>query len=76
MNGIGTRDRITGSSVYGIAEANSAEGIPKYWIARQAVSKRQYLKSAQTDKTLPVFREKDNSVRRKFPPEIQPLLSP
>jgi hypothetical protein len=53
-----------------------SRGYPKYWIAGRAVSKRKYLKAAQTDKTLPAFREKDNSIRRKFPPEIKPLLSP
>jgi hypothetical protein len=40
------------------------------------VSKRAYLKAAQQDKTLPPFREKDNRPRRKFPPEIEKLLTP
>jgi hypothetical protein len=52
-----------------------SRGYPKYWIAGQVVPKRKYLKAAQTDKTLPAFRERDNSLRRKFPPEIKHLFS-
>ena len=50
-------------------------GYPKYWIAGQAISKRKYLKVARMDTTLPAFREKDSLPRRKFPPEIERLLS-
>lgn len=49
-------------------------GYPKYWIRGKAVSKRQYLKAAKTDKTLPRYRVKDNSPRRLFPPVIQKVL--
>jgi hypothetical protein len=49
-------------------------GYPKYWIRGEAVSKRQYLKVAKSDKTLPRFRTKDNSPRRQFPPAIQKVL--
>lgn len=50
-------------------------GYPKYWIKDQAVTKRQYLRAAQADKTLPPFREQDNLPRRQFPPEIKRLLT-
>ena len=49
-------------------------GYPKYWIHGKAVSKRQYLKAAKTDKTLPRYRVKNNSPRRLFPPVIQKVL--
>ena len=58
------------------SQGRLSRGYPKYWIAGQAVPKRKYLKAAQTDKTLPVFRQQDNAWRRKFPPEIKSLLSP
>lgn len=51
-------------------------GYPKYWIRGQAVSKRHYLKAAKQGETLPAFREKDNRPRRKFPLEIEKMLSP
>ncbi|MBI5034651.1 MAG: hypothetical protein HZB51_29365 [Chloroflexi bacterium] len=51
-------------------------GYPKYWIAGKAVTKQKYLQAIQTDKTLPIFRMRDNSPRRKFPPEIEQLLVP
>src|SRR6266545_7418760 len=50
-------------------------GYPKYWIQGQKVSKRIYLKAAKEDKTLPKFQDKDNRPRRKFPIEIENLLS-
>jgi len=50
-------------------------GYPKYWIRGQKASKRVYLKTAEQDKTLPKFQEKDNRPRRKFPTEIEYLLS-
>jgi hypothetical protein len=50
-------------------------GYPKYWIHGQAVTKRDYLKAVKSDKTLPSFRARDNSPRRRFPPEIQKVLS-
>jgi len=49
-------------------------GFPKYWINDRAVSKRQYIAAARKDPTLPPFRVKDNSPKRKFPPEIRQLL--
>jgi hypothetical protein len=50
-------------------------GYPKYWVQGQKVSKRIYLKVAKEDKTLPKFQDKDNRARRKFPIEIENLLS-
>ena len=50
-------------------------GYPKYWIDGQVVSKRVYVKAAQQDKTLPMFREEDNLSQRRFPAEIENLLS-
>lgn len=51
-------------------------GYPKYWVHGEAVTKRQYVKLAQKDPTLPPFRLKDNLPRREFPPEIRRLLQP
>lgn len=48
---------------------------PKYWVQGQKVSKRVYLKAAERDKTLPKYRERDNRPQRKFPPEIENLIS-
>ena len=50
-------------------------GYPAFHILDQAVSKRTYLRLARTDKTLPAYREEDNLPDRKFPPEIQALMS-
>jgi len=47
---------------------------PKYWVQDKAVTKRQYVRAAQKDPTLPPFRVKDNSPTREFPPEIRRLL--
>lgn len=49
-------------------------GFPKYWVRDKAVTKRQYVRAAQRDPTLPLFRLKDNSPRREFPLEIRRLL--
>jgi antitoxin component YwqK of YwqJK toxin-antitoxin module len=50
-------------------------GYPKYWVRGQAVDKRSYLKAANQDKTLPRYQETDNRPQRKFPAEIEKLLS-
>ena len=50
-------------------------GYPKYWILNQAVRKRIYLKAAEQDISLPTYREKDNLPQRRFPNEIENLLS-
>lgn len=50
-------------------------GYPKFYIADQSISKQKYIKMASTDKTLPVFRERDNLPFREWPPEIKELFS-
>jgi hypothetical protein len=52
-----------------------SRGYPKYWIRGQQVTKRQYIRAAQSDPTLPAFQLKDNWPRRKFPSEIEQLIS-
>ena len=42
-------------------------GFPQYWIKGDRVTKRQYLRAAEKDPTLPSFLLEDNSPRRKFP---------
>ena len=49
-------------------------GFPRYWIKGERVDKRKYLRAAKKDPSLPPFRLKDNSPRRKFPPEIEQLM--
>jgi antitoxin component YwqK of YwqJK toxin-antitoxin module len=50
-------------------------GYPKYWIQNQKVSKRAYMEAAERDKTLPKYWEIDNRPQRRFPAEIERLLS-
>lgn len=50
-------------------------GFPQYWIKGDRVTKRKYLRAAEEDLSLPAFRVKDNSPRRKFPSEIEQLFS-
>lgn len=52
-----------------------SRGFPQYWIKGQRVNKRQYLRAAQEDPSLPPFRLKDNTARRRFPDAIEQLLS-
>lgn len=52
-----------------------SRGYPKYWLHGEPVTKRQYIRAAQTDQTLPPFCEQDNLPQRSFPPSIQRLLS-
>jgi hypothetical protein len=49
-------------------------GYPNYWIRDKGVTKRQYIRAAQKDPTLPRFHLQDNSPRREFPLEIRRLL--
>ena len=46
-------------------------GYPKFYVADQVVSKQKYIKIALKDKTLPAFREEDNSAFRKLPSEVK-----
>jgi hypothetical protein len=50
-------------------------GFPCYWINGDRVTKRKYLREAKKDLSLPPFRLKDNSPRRRFPLEIEQLFS-
>ena len=51
-----------------------SRGFPRYWIKGERVDKRKYLRAAEKDPSLPPFRLKDNSPRRKFPSEIEQLF--
>jgi hypothetical protein len=48
---------------------------PKFFIADQAVSKQSYIKMTFVDKTLPRFREKDNTPYRRLSSEIKRFMS-
>lgn len=50
-------------------------GYPKFFIADQTVSKQRYIKMTLTDKSLPIFQEKDNLPYRNLPPEIKKYMS-
>ena len=52
-----------------------SRGFPRYWINGERVSKPKYLRAAKKDSSLPPFRVKDNSPRRRFPVEIEQLFS-
>ncbi|MDB5172128.1 MAG: hypothetical protein JWN51_901 [Phycisphaerales bacterium] len=45
-------------------------GYPKYHVGGERVTKRQYLKAAAADPTLPPFRSQDNKPASTFPPGI------
>jgi hypothetical protein len=47
-----------------------SRGYPRYWVHGERVTKRQYLKAASQDPSLPPFRPEDNEPRRTFPPEV------
>jgi hypothetical protein len=55
-------------------EGRLRRGYPKYWVKSMPVTKRQYERACAADSTLPLFLEKGNRPRRKFPPEILPHL--
>ncbi len=44
-------------------------GYPRYWVNGARVTRRQYLRAAKRDATLPPWREQDNNPRRVFPAE-------
>jgi len=46
------------------------QGYPKYFVAGQQVTRRQYVKAAASDASLPPFRKAENRPRRIFPPDI------
>jgi antitoxin component YwqK of YwqJK toxin-antitoxin module len=45
-------------------------GYPRYFVAGQQVARRQYIKAAANDASLPPFRKAENRPRRIFPPVI------
>jgi antitoxin component YwqK of YwqJK toxin-antitoxin module len=45
-------------------------GFPRYFVAGQQVTRRQYVKAAAEDSSLPPFRMEDNLPQRRFPPVI------
>ena len=49
-------------------------GYPKFYIADRAVSRQKYIKMALSDKSLPVYREKDDLAHREWPEEIKRLI--
>jgi antitoxin component YwqK of YwqJK toxin-antitoxin module len=51
-------------------------GFPKYFVNGGQVTKRQYLRAAHLDSSLPPFRAEDNRPERQFPPEVVGALRP
>lgn len=45
-------------------------GYPRYWVNNQRVTKRKYLRAQTSDRSLPPFRDADNSPKRSFPSEV------
>ena len=45
-------------------------GFPRYFVRGERVTKRQYIRAAATDPTLPAFDAQDNAPTRAFPPEV------
>jgi hypothetical protein len=56
------------------AAHKSRGGFPQYWINGDQVDKRKYLRVAEKDPSLPPFRVRDNSPRRRFPLAIEQLF--
>jgi antitoxin component YwqK of YwqJK toxin-antitoxin module len=49
-------------------------GYPRYIVAGQRVSKRQYERTCRQDPTLPPFRAEENSSTRELPEEVQRMV--
>jgi hypothetical protein len=47
-----------------------SRGYPRYWIDGQRVTRRQYLRAARQDATLPPWNAADNAPQRRFPAEV------
>jgi hypothetical protein len=58
------------------AEGRLSRGYPRYWVEGERVTKRQYLKAAARDSSLPLFRPEENEPYRSFPPEVAEHLRP
>jgi hypothetical protein len=50
-------------------------GYPKYYVRGEQVCKRQYVRAAAADPTLPPFRVEDNNPGRVFPAELRKKLA-
>jgi antitoxin component YwqK of YwqJK toxin-antitoxin module len=50
-------------------------GYPRFYVLDKVISRQEYLKLSQTDKTLPTYRAADDVANRIFPAEIQDFLS-
>jgi hypothetical protein len=57
------------------ARGRLSRGYPRYWVNGERVTKRQYLKAAAPDPSLPPFRPKENDPQRTFPAEIAKHLA-
>ncbi len=49
-------------------------GFPRYFVKGDQIDKRQYLRAAAADPSLPIFRPEENSPLRTFPEEIRKHL--
>ena len=56
------------------ASGKLKRGYPKYWIKGQGVIRREYLRAARSDATLPTFEARANEPRRRFPAEIEEVI--
>jgi antitoxin component YwqK of YwqJK toxin-antitoxin module len=56
------------------AEGRLRRGFPQYYVHGQKVTRRQYLRAAAKDPSLPPFRLGENAPGRTFPPEVQAAL--
>ncbi len=52
------------------SEGRLRRGYPKYFVAGRQVTRRQYIRAAASDSSLPPFRKAENRPRRAFPPTI------
>ncbi|GAB4197798.1 MAG: hypothetical protein OHK0022_16390 [Roseiflexaceae bacterium] len=52
-----------------------ARGYPRYYVRGQRVSKRQYLRAAASDPTLPPFRPEDQAPQRSIPEDVRAKIN-
>jgi hypothetical protein len=58
------------------AKGRLCRGYPRYWANDERVTKRQYLKAAARDSSLPPFRFEEHEPYRSFPPGVAEHLGP
>ena len=58
------------------AAAKLKFGYPRYYVRGERVTKRQYLRAAKNDPTLPPFRPEENRPERTLPPEYFETMPP